>query len=250
MAEANTDTPAENVHANHRQRLRERFLNEGLTQFSDHNALELLLFYALPRYDTNPIAHRLLMKSSYDENPEQAQQASKRPMQFNEVFEKDFKELLSVKGIANGSATFLKLLPLFCERYLAAKSEERTMLDSTERAGDFFLKQFAGKNYELSMLACVDAKGRLIICRTISERDSHENFFTASTVMEIALQHNSCSVILSHNHINGFALPTQGDRIATVKLKSALSSVGISLNDHIIVADDDYVSFRESGFFN
>ena len=167
------------VHEGHRSRKKEQFRAHGLDAFADHEVLELLLYYAVPRQDTNPIAHRLIEKF--------------------------------------GS------------------------LDA------YFLDLFFGEREEKLYEACLDAKGRLLACHLVAEGDTESVQLNMRKIVENALKCGASSVLLAHNHPSGVALPSPADNATTLSVFDALRTVGVELADHIIVADDDFVSLRHNG---
>ena len=212
--------------------MRRRFAQTGLSGFADHEALELLLFYAIPRRDTNPLAHRLLERYGSLEG----------------VFTAPAEDLEKVEGMGGSAALLLRLVPL-----LAEKSRERTdgpvILNSTERAGEYLLRRFDGKKNELVYELCLDRKGKLLACKLLTEGDVNGAELNIRRLVENALLTNASAVILSHNHPSGVALPSREDFATTDRARAALEGVGIPMVDHIIVADSDFVSMRDSGYF-
>ena len=212
--------------------MRRRFAQTGLSGFADHEALELLLFYAIPRRDTNPLAHRLLERYGSLEG----------------VFTAPAEDLEKVEGMGGSAALLLRLVPL-----LAEKSRERTdgpvILNSTERAGEYLLRRFDGKKNELVYELCLDRKGKLLACKLLTEGDVNGAELNIRRLVENALLTNASAVILSHNHPSGVALPYSEDFATTDRARAALEGVGIPMVDHIIVADGDFVSMRDSGYF-
>ena len=212
--------------------MRRRFAQTGLSGFADHEALELLLFYAIPRRDTNPLAHRLLERYGSLEG----------------VFTAPAEDLEKVDGMGGSAALLLRLVPL-----LAEKSRERTdgpvILNSTERAGEYLLRRFDGKKNELVYELCLDRKGKLLACKLLTEGDVNGAELNIRRLVENALLTNASAVILSHNHPSGVALPYSEDFATTDRARAALEGVGIPMVDHIIVADGDFVSMRDSGYF-
>ena len=142
----------------------------------------------------------------------------------------------------------LRLVPL-----LAEKSRERTdgpvILNSTERAGEYLLRRFDGKKHELVYELCMDRKGKLLACKLLTEGDVNGAELNIRRLVENALLTNASAVILSHNHPSGVALPSSEDFATTDRARAALEGVGIPMVDHIIVADGDFVSMRDSGYF-
>ena len=211
--------------------MRRRFAQTGLSGFADHEALELLLFYAIPRRDTNPLAHRLLERYGSLEG----------------VFTAPAEDLEKVEGMGGSAALLLRLVPL-----LAEKSRERTdgpvILNSTERAGEYLLRRFDGKKNELVYELCLDRKGKLLACKRLGEGGVSYADLDIRKLVENALLTSASAVILAHNHPSGVALPSPEDYATTDRAKQALDTVGIPLTDHIIVADQDFVSFADSGY--
>lgn len=219
------------THNGHRQRMKKRFLEHGADGMDDHHLLELLLFYALPRVDTNPLAHELLERFGT----------------IDAVMEANAEDLMTVPGLGENAAVLIKLVPALGRRYLASKNSIGSILASTEDAGNFLLPRFLGQRDETVMLVCLDTKMKAVSCRTIASGDVCAAHISVRKVVEKALAQNAPYVLLAHNHVNGLALPSVEDIATTRHLQEALALVGITLLDHIIVAGDDFVSLKENG---
>ena len=219
------------VHEGHRARKKEQFRTHGLDAFADHEVLELLLYYAVPRQDTNPIAHRLMEKFG----------------SLDAVFAADRAALESVEGMGENAATLISLFYPLCRRVRASSGAHETVLSDTEQAGRYFLELFFGEREEKLYEACLDAKGRLLSCQLISAGSTDSVQLSIRRIVENALKCGASSVLLSHNHPSGVALPSPDDNAATLSVFDALRTVGVELADHIIVADDDFVSLRHNG---
>lgn len=221
------------IHDGHQEKMRRRFAQTGLSGFADHEALELLLFYAIPRRDTNPLAHRLLERYGSLEG----------------VFTAPAEDLEKVEGMGGSAALLLRLVPL-----LAEKSRERTdgpvILNSTERAGEYLLRRFDGKKNELVYELCLDRKGKLLACKRLNDGGASSASLDIRKVVENAILTSASTVILAHNHPSGIALPSDDDCAATTQAVQALQTIGVVLADHIIVADDDFVSMAQSGYLS
>lgn len=219
------------VHEGHRARKKEQFRSHGLDAFADHEVLELLLYYAVPRQDTNPIAHRLMEKFG----------------SLEAVFSAGCAELESVEGVGENAATLLLLFyPLF-RRVRASSGAHEVVLSDAEQAGRYFLDLFFGEREEKLYAACLDAKGRLLACHLIAAGGIDSVQLNIRKIVENALRCGASSVVVAHNHPSGVALPSPDDNAATLSAFDALRTVSVELVDHIIVADDDFVSLRHNG---
>lgn len=222
----------ENLHTGHRARLRRRFLEEGLDAFEDHQVLELLLFFAIPRRDTNELAHLLL----------------KRYGSFATVLEADPVDLAESEGIGEAAATLLSLVPALTRRYSVDRArQERHTLTTSERAAEFLVPFMAGRTEEVFYVVCLDTQCRVIVSALVSEGLPDRTHVETRTVVETALRHKAHSVILAHNHPSGRAKPTTADHRVTEKLVSAFNAIDIAVRDHIIVAGEDWHSFTRAG---
>lgn len=220
-------------HSGHRERLKQRFLTEGLDNFDDINALELLLFFALPRQDTNPVAHRLLEQFG----------------SLSGVLEASPAALAQVPGMGQHAATLLTLTTSMARRYMVSRQEARPILTSVSQCGDYLVPRFFGLRDETVYLLCLDAKCKVISCQMMGHGSVNSAGVPIRRIVESALTANATSVVLAHNHPSGIALPSEEDVAATQRLASALDGVGILLADHIIVADEDFVSLADSNLF-
>lgn len=220
------------IHTGHRQRVKERFLTEGLDHFSDIQVLELLLFYAIPQKDTNPIAHALLNKFG----------------SLPQVLEAPVEELEKVPGVGRSAAILLSLATAVGRYYMVERGKESLELKTIDACCDYLQNFFIGRRRELVYLLCLDAKRRVLACREVGEGSVNSANVPIRRIVEMALAANATTVILAHNHPSGIALPSAEDIATTRRLAAALATVEIILADHIIVADGDYVSLASSGY--
>ena len=221
------------IHDGHRERMKKRFIEHGLENFDDHSVLELLLFYALPRADVNPIAHKLIDKFG----------------SLAAVFDAPTDELAKVTGLSANSALLIKLIPQISRRYLMSRSSFEDILDSTEKAGRYLLPYFFAERDEIVYMICLDAKCKVLNCKLLFRGSVNSASVSIRKIVENALLYNSTSVIIAHNHTSGIALPSHEDKLTTRRIESALRTVDIVLAVHIIAADDDFVSMADNGFF-
>lgn len=223
--------PETSIHKGHRDRLKKRFLESGLDSFTDIQMLELLLFYVIPRRDTNPIAHALLDRFG----------------SLSQVLEATVEELKKVEGIGHEAAVFLHLIPDAGRYYLVDKTMQSKVLKTIDQCGEYLMPFFFGRQVETVFLLCMDAKCKVLCCKEVGEGGVNSAGISVRKIVEIALAANATAVVLAHNHPSGIALPSPEDVQTTYRIADALRSVEIHLVDHIVVADDDYVSMVMSG---
>ena len=221
-----------NLHAGHREKLKARFLKSGLDAFEPHNALELLLFYAIPRKDTNELAHRLMKIFG----------------SFSAVLDAPVEQLMEVEGVGKNAAVLLKMIPQLCRLYLDDSNQGSRQLQSSEEFGSYLLPKFVGMTVEGVYLLCMDNRNKILFSQMISTGGTvNASSVTIRTIVEAAVRCQATQVVLAHNHPQGFALPSQQDIASTRAIAQHLQALGIRLTDHIIVAKDDYVSLAQSG---
>ncbi|MDD3347457.1 RadC family protein [Oscillibacter sp.] len=220
------------VHDGHREKMRQRFQQGNLDAFADHEALELLLYYAIPRQDTNPIAHELM----------------ERYGSLSAVLSAPVEDLERVRGVGERAAVLLHLVPQLCKKARLADVSQDLVLNSSESAGAYLLERFSDEKNEVIYQLCLDRKGKLLSCKRLGEGGVSSANLNIRKLVENALLTGASAVILSHNHPSGVALPSPEDYSTTARVKAALTTIGIQLADHIIVADGDFVSMADSGY--
>ena len=219
------------IHKGHRERLKKRFLEHGLDSFTDVQALELLLFFAVPRQDTNPMAHALLDRFG----------------SLSQVLAASPAELQKVPGIGANGAALLSLVPQFC-RFCQVDSVQRIKcLTTLDACGEYLLPYFLGRNQETVFLLCLDAKCKVLCCKEVGEGDVNSASISIRKIVETALVTNASTVVLAHNHPSGVATPSEEDIQTTRQVAAALRAVGITLIDHMVVAEGDFISMAQSG---
>ena len=223
---------AQSLHSGHRDRLKQRFLEQGLDGFTDIQVLELLLFYSIPRQDTNPIAHKLLEHFG----------------SLSQVLEAPAEELMKVGGIGEHSAVLLRLMNEMGRYYLVDKAQREKVLPTIEDCARYLMPHFYGRVHETVFLLCLDAKCKILSCKEVGEGGINSAGISVRKVVETAIREGASTVVLAHNHPSGIALPSAEDIHTTRRVAAALQSVEVALADHIVVADGDYVSMVQSGY--
>lgn len=223
---------AEEAHKGHRERLKRRFLENGLDNFTDIQALELLLFFAIPQKDTNPIAHALLDHFG----------------SLARVLEASPVELKKVTGISDHAATLLTLVTQLGRFYQVDAARCIQCLTTLDACGEYLVPYFFGRTRETVFLLCLDAKCKVLCCKEVGEGSINSASVSVRKIVETALASNATTVVLAHNHPSGVALPSEEDVETTNRVAAGLNAVEIQLADHIVVADGDYVSMAQSGY--
>ena len=219
------------IHDGHRQGMKEQFLKQGLSGMRDHQILELLLFYAVPRRDVNPLAHRLVEHFG----------------SLAGVFHATYEQLLEVDGVGPNVATLLLLVPAASARYLEESASVDGQIMAAWQLRELLAPLFFGQRDEAAYLVCMDGKNKVLATRKLGEGVVDSVPIATRKVLEAALGCNASRVVLAHNHVSGVALWSQADLDTTLRLKRLLAEADIVLVDHVILAGDDMISMAESG---
>lgn len=216
----------------HRERVRRRFLDEGLDGFQDYEALEMLMFYAVPRQDTKVMAKRLIDQFG----------------SLQAVFHTPPERLMQEAGLTEATAALIAMLPQLARKIEVQQAQENARIRSTLDAGREVIALFRARQDESVRILCLNAAGKVVKRARIAEGDVNAVHFPIRKLVEEALACKAVSVILAHNHPGGTMAPSQEDLDATKAAKAALETVGIRLLDHLIVSGDNYCSLREEGY--
>ena len=219
-----------NPHEGHRERLKQRFLRDGLRGFEPHQILELLLFFGIPRRDTNETAHALL--DAYGNLPG--------------VLKAPYEDLIKIKGMTASAAVLIRLSGALIREYNDGELPKDMILDSPEKIGAFILPKFFGEQNERVLVVCMDNKCKVLSCTFVSEGSVNATEISVRKVLEQAIISHATAVVLAHNHPSGFALPSAEDQTTTRTIAQVLHVAGIQLVDHLVIAEDDYVSMRST----
>ncbi len=212
-------------HEGHRERLKNRFLSSGLDNFESHNILELLLFYSIPRQDTNEIAHALIDRFGSVKG----------------VFDADFSELIKVKGIKENSATLIKLIPQLAKAYMTEEEDNEDMIfEHADKIGEYFVRKFIGETKEVVYIMLLDNKFKLIKVEKVFEGSVNSSSVDTRKIAELVFLNNASSLIIAHNHPNGVHFPSQEDIETTGLFSSIFPSIGVNFLEHFVVAGKNY----------
>jgi DNA repair protein RadC len=217
------------LHVGHRQRVKSRYLSEGLDGFQDHEVLEFLLFYCIPMKDTNELAHKMIRQFGT----------------LADLFEADPKEISKKCKVSENTAILVSLITSLTRRYYKVKWGNKPVLNSSSIAGEYAISLFTGRVYEAFFVLCLNSQNKLNYADLVHEGTINEVPVYPRLCVETALRHKANSVILAHNHPGGSLHPSAADIEVTRKIKKAMEAIAINVIDHIIVAGDRYVSLAE-----
>ena len=217
------------LHDKHRERVRQRYLRSGLNGFEDHQVLEFLLFYAVPRRDTNELAHRLLKSFGTLHN----------------LMNADPRAVARTCNISLKTAILISLIVPTYQKYSQSLIAKRTLINDSRKAGELALSLLRGRTLECFYVICLDIRSQLIVSELISEGTPDETSIYVRHIVSVAIKHEAASVVLAHNHPSGLLTASQNDINATIAIVDALDTINTDVMDHIIVAGNDYLSFSE-----
>lgn len=218
------------VHDGHRKRTKDRVLNSELDAIDDHVLLETLLYYAIPRTDTNELAHALLSRFG----------------SFDGVLEAEYADLKQVEGIGDNAAFLITLVTKLNKRYQTTKSTtKKVYIKNVKSACAYFKKKFEFETREMAYVLLLDSGNGVIRCEKLSSGVVNATDVCIRRIVELALKYNAAHVIVSHNHPDSLPFPSQEDENSTRKIRDALDLVGIDLLDHIIVGEDKSMSLTD-----
>lgn len=219
-----------NIHAGHRERLRSSFIENGADSFRTHQLLELLLFYAIPYKDTNPIAHELISRFG----------------SLRGVLEAQIEELEAVPGVGRSAAIMIHSIFDYVGSYLDSDRDDELCFNYVRKIGRYFLKFYEGSSDEFVMLMLLDNRNSLISCSKVFDGDVSSAALHPSILIERAILAHASSAVIAHNHPHGMAIPSSNDLDTTRELARAFAASGINLMDHIIIANSDFCSVLNS----
>lgn len=216
-----------NTHAGHRQRLKNIFATDGITALSDSRALEMLLFYVIPRSDTYPLACRLVetfgsLRAVLSATPE---------------------ELRTVNGFGDSAVLFLDFVHSLYERLAEDEMRQYQTTDemrftSPDDLRRYFSEKLSNCPIEQAWLVCFDKELYLKNAYLLGEGTETTVAFSPETVIKF-VRDSGCNICaVGHNHPIEGAEPSDLDRTSTIQLKTILKKEGITLMEHVIVGKD------------
>ena len=229
---SNLDNKKENpnIHKGHRERVRQKFLKDGFsTATPDHEILEMLLFYSIPRQDTNPMAHNLINHFGG----------------LTQLFEARPEDIMKVKGVSENTAVLIKMMLPVMQRYIERKNEKtKITLDDYREFINYVMDIYIGKTNEVAMLFLFNNKKELVGKEIIAVGDVDSVSVSNRKIVEYVLKYGATCIVLAHNHPQGFAVLSAEDRKVTQSVKDAVRAIDVHIIDHIVIANGNYYSMR------
>lgn len=220
-----------NEHAGHRQRMRERFEKNGLNGFSEHEMLEMLLFYAIPQRNTNPLGHQLLNRFG----------------SLHGVMDATLEELCEVDGIGRHAATLIVLVSKLMREVQNSRQKTKKTIKNRWEAQEHCEQLLRGLQDEYLYAVCLNGQMELVADAMVSHGTVSEVQAYPREVAKAVLRHNARVVVLCHNHPGGNAIPSVQDLDMTRQLSEMLARMDVILADHIIVTETESISLHSAG---
>ncbi|MBV8914316.1 MAG: DNA repair protein RadC, partial [Acetobacteraceae bacterium] len=211
--------------------MRARLLTAGPESVADHELLEMVLFLALPRRDTKPIARALLARFGSFANAVAAPLA----------------DLRGVEGLGEAGAAALKTVQAAALRLVRAEVQDRPLLSNWDRVLAYLTASLSRERVEQFRVLYLDNKNRLLADESQSRGTVNHTPVYPREVVKRALELNATALILVHNHPSGDPAPSRDDIAMTAEIKQAASALSVVLHDHVIVGNGRWLSFRAEG---
>ena len=215
----------------HRQRLRARLLTAGPESVADHELLELVLFLALPRRDTKPVAKAMIARFG----------------SFANTISAPLNELRDIDGMGEAAAAALKTVQAAALRLMRAELQDRPVLGNWDQLMDYLTAVLSRERVEQFRILFLDNKNRLLADEAQARGTVNHTPVYPREVAKRALELHATALILVHNHPSGDPTPSRPDIEMTQAIKAALSTLAVVVHDHIIVGNGTWLSFRREG---
>jgi DNA repair protein RadC len=215
----------------HRARMRARLLTAGPDALADHELLEMVLFIALPRRDTKPIARALLSRFG----------------SFAAAIAAPVNELRGIDGLGEAGVAALKTIQAAALRLMRAEVLNRPVLNNWDRLMEYLNAVLARERVEQFRVLFLDSRNRLLADEAQARGTVNHTPVYPREVVKRALELHATALILVHNHPTGDPTPSRADIEMTAEIKSAAAGLGVVLHDHVVIGNGRWVSFRREG---
>jgi DNA repair protein RadC len=218
--------------ADHRQRLRARFLDGGAAALPDYELLELVLFRAIPRRDVKPLARALLDRFG----------------DFNRVLSAPRERLRDISGVGDAVITELKIVEAAAHRMARSRILQQHVVSSWDALLDYCHTTMAHRETEQFRILFLDRKNTVIADEEQAKGTVDHVPVYPREVAKRALELNASALILVHNHPSGDPTPSHADISMTEQINAACNALGLTLHDHLIIGKSVELSFRAEGY--
>ncbi|MBW1696855.1 MAG: DNA repair protein RadC [Deltaproteobacteria bacterium] len=220
-----------NKNEGHRQRLRDKFTAYGLSGFHDYEVIELLLTLATPRKDCKAAAKAAL----------------KRFKTLQAVLEASSGDLCRINGIGPKNVFGIKLIKAVAERYLEKKLIHKDPINNSKELFDYLYLRIGERSRECFLVLFLDAKNRVIASEILFEGTLTTSSVYPREVIRAAIEHRAAALIFAHNHPSGDPAPSKEDMAVTRQLAHACKVMDITVHEHLVIGENRYFSFADSG---
>jgi DNA repair protein RadC len=227
--------PTNHIHDGHRERMKKKFVKHGLEIFEDHEMLEMLMFYSVPRKNTNEMAHRLINQFG----------------SITKVFNADIELLQEVEGITQNTATLIKMVPAMLRVFTEDFFDGSVNFRDTERVREMLTRLYAGTVCENIKVIYLNLNLQCVGCETICESNqTYSVMLEAKTIVQRAGAHKCVNIVLVHNHPEDTCTPSSEDIRSTRNINLVLRELNINLVDHVIFSnlDNEMFSMADNGY--
>ena len=220
-----------NPHANHKKRMRQRFIADpNFNGFAEHEIVELLLSYSIVRKNTNNLAHELCDRFG----------------NLSGILGADTEDIIKIKGLNINTANFLKIQRKLIEYYAHQKRSEPVPVEKrADEALNKIRDAYPDFNSERMYMITIDSRGTMKNPRLVLDSAAGDTLIEIETVVETAVRENAKYVFLAHNHVHGILTPSQEDIEFMTALKSALKVMDVTLVEHYIINETECCSVSD-----
>lgn len=218
------------LHDGHRERMLSKFEKNGFSLFEEHEKLEMILFYGVPRRNTNELAHELLNKYRTIAN----------------VMDAPKRELLEFDGFTTRTYQLFQMIKETYALYEIEKKAYKTYMTTKDEFRSFFQLYFVTEKQEQVAIICLDSVGKVLRTQKIGSGNTGESFFNLQEMVKIMIDCSATEIVIAHNHPGNNSHPSQDDIDSTVQIKQSLDSLGFRLLDHFIVCENDCYSMASA----
>lgn len=230
IMQVNKQENKEHKHHGHRQRLKDKVRKNGLSSLSEHEIIELLLTYTIPRRDTNALAHDML--DSYSS--------------ISGLIDANYKDLQKINGVGEETALFFKVVSQLFDIYKSKSNVKSVKIDSVYAGVNYFRSHYSVRKVEKLVVLCISKIGRVVSAFEVDGENDSSVSFDMKFITDNINRENTSSIVLYHTHPNGDVNPSKEDMEITQRIFNICAVMGIMCLDHIIFNEDKHFSFRDN----